>query len=75
MPYNDFQYTAMNSLKTRASTGGWKLAILGHNMDGDVLKVEIESTNPTTGKHRTQRFDVDVKGNTKPTYEFEKDLD
>ncbi|UTC28880.1 hypothetical protein MARCHEWKA_03680 [Brevundimonas phage vB_BpoS-Marchewka] len=75
MPANDFQHTAIQSIKNRASGSGWVLTNLGHNMDGDNAVVEIETINRTTGKHRTQRFSVDPKGNSTSTYDYEKDLD
>lgn len=75
MPANDYQYTAIQSIKNAASGRGWVLNSLGHVMDGDVAKVEVETVNRTTGKIRTQRFDVDLKGNTAGTYDYEKDLD
>lgn len=75
MPANDFQYTAIQSLKNSASGKGWILNNLGHVMDGDVAKVEIETVNRADGKQRVQRFDVDLKGNVKGTYDVEKALD
>lgn len=75
MPANDYQYVAINALKNRASGGGWVLTNLGHNMDGDNAVVEVETINRTTGKHRTQRFKIDAKGNSTETYNYEKDLD
>lgn len=75
MPANDFQHTAIQSIKNRASGAGWVLTNLGHSMDGDNAVVEIETINRNTGKHRTQRFSVDPKGNASSTYDYEKDLD
>ena len=75
MPANDFQYVAINTLKNRASGSGWVLTNLGHNMDGADAVVEVESINRATGKHRTQRFKIDPKGNSTETYNYEKDLD
>ena len=75
MPANDYQYTAIQSLKNRASGAGWVLSNLGHNMSGDNAVVEIETVNRGSGKHRTQRFEIDPKGNAKQTYDYEKDLD
>lgn len=75
MPANDYQYTAIQSIKNSVAGGGWTLTNLGHRMEGEVAKVEIERINRATGKHQTQRFDIDVKGNATNTYSYEKDLD
>ena len=75
MPANDYQHTAIQSIKNSASRSGWILTNLGHNMNGDDAVVEIETVNRSTGKHRTQRFIIDPKGNAKSIYDYEKDLD
>lgn len=62
MPPNDFQHTAIQSIKNSGSGNGWTLTQIGSRMDGDDVIVERVTHNTARQQINTSTYRVDKKG-------------